>query len=117
MANILVVDDDLDIVDSLKMILEANGHQVSVKTDTDTINDTCRVSRAANRIFDGYGPQALHRGTGLITGVRWILELLVANGGNFAGDPDNRKTIGTIGCNGNIQNRIAVQQRFFIIKM
>jgi DNA-binding response OmpR family regulator len=37
MANILVVDDDLDIIDNLKMILEANGHQVSVKTDTDNL--------------------------------------------------------------------------------
>jgi CheY-like chemotaxis protein len=37
MANILIVDDDLDIVDNLKMILEANGHQVSVKTDTDNL--------------------------------------------------------------------------------
>lgn len=37
MANILIVDDDLDIVDNLKMILEANGHQVSVKTNTDNI--------------------------------------------------------------------------------
>jgi CheY-like chemotaxis protein len=37
MANILIVDDDLDIVDNLKMILEANGHQVSVKSDTDNL--------------------------------------------------------------------------------
>jgi DNA-binding response OmpR family regulator len=37
MANILIIDDDLDIVDSLKMILEANGYQVSVKTDADNI--------------------------------------------------------------------------------
>jgi CheY-like chemotaxis protein len=37
MANILIVDDDLDIIDSLKMILEANGHQVSVKTDPDNL--------------------------------------------------------------------------------
>lgn len=37
MAHILVVDDDLDIVDNLKMVLEANGHQVSCKTDTDGI--------------------------------------------------------------------------------
>lgn len=37
MANILVVDDDLDIIDSLKMILESNGHHVSVKTDTDNL--------------------------------------------------------------------------------
>jgi CheY-like chemotaxis protein len=37
MANILIVDDDLDIIDSLKMILESNGHRVSVKTDTDNL--------------------------------------------------------------------------------
>ena len=37
MAHILVVDDDLDIVDNLKMVLEAHGHQVSTKTDTDAI--------------------------------------------------------------------------------
>ena len=37
MAKILIVDDDLDIIDSLKMILESNGHQVSVKTDTDDL--------------------------------------------------------------------------------
>jgi CheY-like chemotaxis protein len=37
MANILLIDDDPDIVDSLTMILEGNGHQVSVKGDTDDI--------------------------------------------------------------------------------
>jgi CheY-like chemotaxis protein len=37
MAKILIVDDDLDIIDSLKMILEANGHQIVVKTDTDDL--------------------------------------------------------------------------------
>lgn len=37
MANILIVDDDLDIIDSLKMILESNGYQISVKTDTDNL--------------------------------------------------------------------------------
>ena len=37
MANILIIDDDLDIVDSLKMILETNGYQVSVKTDADNV--------------------------------------------------------------------------------
>ncbi len=39
MANILLVDDDPDIVDSLTMVLEGNGHQVSVKGDTDDIVD------------------------------------------------------------------------------
>jgi len=37
MAKILIIDDDLDIIDSLKMILESNGHQVTVKTDTDDL--------------------------------------------------------------------------------
>jgi len=39
MANILIIDDDLDIIDSLKMILESNGHRISVKTDTDNLID------------------------------------------------------------------------------
>ncbi len=42
MANIMVVDDDRDIIDSLKMILEANGHQVSVKTDTDDLIESVK---------------------------------------------------------------------------
>jgi CheY-like chemotaxis protein len=37
MASILIVDDDLDIIDSLTMILEANDHKVFVKTDTDDL--------------------------------------------------------------------------------
>lgn len=37
MAKILIVDDDPDIIDSLTMILEANGHQVSAKKDTEDI--------------------------------------------------------------------------------
>jgi CheY-like chemotaxis protein len=37
MAKILIVDDDLDIIDSLKMILESNGHEVMVKTEPDNL--------------------------------------------------------------------------------
>jgi CheY-like chemotaxis protein len=33
----MIVDDDLDIIDSLKMILESKGHQIVVKTDTDNL--------------------------------------------------------------------------------
>jgi CheY-like chemotaxis protein len=33
----MIVDDDLDIIDSLKMILESKGHRVVVKTDTDNL--------------------------------------------------------------------------------
>ena len=39
MANILLIDDDPDIVDSLTMILETSGHDVSVKSDTDDVVD------------------------------------------------------------------------------
>lgn len=34
MARILIIDDDRDIIDSLTLVLEANGHQVIGKTDT-----------------------------------------------------------------------------------
>jgi CheY-like chemotaxis protein len=34
MARILIIDDDLDIIDSIGMILEGNGHQVESRTHT-----------------------------------------------------------------------------------
>lgn len=37
MTKILIVDDDPDIVESLSMVLEANGFQVAVKPDVDDI--------------------------------------------------------------------------------
>lgn len=33
MARIMIIDDDRDIVDSLTMVLEANGYQVAAKRD------------------------------------------------------------------------------------
>ena len=42
MAKILIIDDDLDIIDSLKMILESNGHETAVKTDTDNLIESIR---------------------------------------------------------------------------
>lgn len=42
MARILMIDDDLDIIDSLTMILEGNGHEVIAKTD---IEDLCGFVR------------------------------------------------------------------------
>ena len=57
MANILIVDDDLDIIDSLKMILEANGHQVSLKTDTDNLVDAVRQSPPDLIILDIIFPE------------------------------------------------------------
>lgn len=35
MARILIIDDDLDIIDSITLILEGHGHQVVAKTDTE----------------------------------------------------------------------------------
>jgi CheY-like chemotaxis protein len=57
MANILVVDDDLDIIDSLRMILEANGHQVTVKTDTDDLVETVRQAPPDLIILDIIFPE------------------------------------------------------------
>ena len=37
MARIFIIDDDPDIIDSLTMILEGNGHEVTSKTDTDNV--------------------------------------------------------------------------------
>ena len=57
MANILIIDDDLDIIDSLKMILESNGHQVSVKTDTDDLVRTIREATPDLIILDIIFPE------------------------------------------------------------
>ena len=57
MANILIVDDDLDIIDSLKMILESNGHQVSVKTDTDNLVESIRSESPDLIILDIIFPE------------------------------------------------------------
>jgi len=57
MANILIVDDDLDIIDSLKMILEANGHQVSVKTDPDNLVESVKQSPPDLIILDIIFPE------------------------------------------------------------
>lgn len=37
MAKVLIIDDDPDIVDSLTMILEANGYDVAAKHDADNL--------------------------------------------------------------------------------
>lgn len=37
MARIMIIDDDRDIIESLTMILEANEHEVSSKTDIDDL--------------------------------------------------------------------------------
>jgi CheY-like chemotaxis protein len=42
MAKILLVDDDKDMVESLSMVLEGNGHSVSVVYDVDGLVDAVR---------------------------------------------------------------------------
>ena len=37
MAKILIIDDDQDIIDTLTMILEGNGHTIAVKSDTESL--------------------------------------------------------------------------------
>jgi CheY-like chemotaxis protein len=62
MASILIVDDDLDIIDSLKMILEVNGHQVSVKTDTDNLGASVKQISPDLIILDIIFPENPHAG-------------------------------------------------------
>ena len=37
MARVMIIDDDLDMVESLTMILEGNGFEVSSKSDTNDV--------------------------------------------------------------------------------
>ena len=62
MASVLIIDDDLDIVDSMTMILEANGHKVSVKTDTDNIVDAAKEVNPDIIILDIMFPEDPHAG-------------------------------------------------------
>lgn len=62
MASILIIDDDLDIVDSMKMILEANGHKVSVKTDTDGVVESAKEINPDLIILDIMFPEDPHAG-------------------------------------------------------
>ena len=57
MAKILIVDDDLDIIDSLQMILESNGHQVSIKTDTDDLVESIQAASPDLIILDIIFPE------------------------------------------------------------
>lgn len=44
MAKILLIDDDVDIIDSLTRVLEKNGYSVSVKNDTEhVVADVARI--------------------------------------------------------------------------
>ena len=57
MARILIIDDDLDIIDSLKMILESSGYEVAVKTDTDNLVEEIRQTSPDLIILDIIFPE------------------------------------------------------------
>ena len=57
MAKILIIDDDLDIIDSLKMILESSGYEVAVKTDTDNLVEEIRQTSPDLIILDIIFPE------------------------------------------------------------
>jgi CheY-like chemotaxis protein len=62
MARILIVDDDLDIIDSLKMVLEANEHEVLVKTDPDNLVESVKEMHPDLIILDIIFPEDPHAG-------------------------------------------------------
>lgn len=57
MAKILIIDDDLDIIDSLKMILESSGYEIAVKTDTDNLIEDIRQASPDLIILDIIFPE------------------------------------------------------------
>ena len=57
MARILIVDDDRDIVESLTLILEGNGHEVQVRGDTDDIVASVKASRPDLVVLDVIFPE------------------------------------------------------------
>lgn len=57
MANILIVDDDPDIVDSLTLVLEANGHKISSVNDTAGIVDCVKERNPDLIILDIMFPE------------------------------------------------------------
>lgn len=62
MARILLIDDDQDITDNLSMILESQGHQVSVKGDTDRLLEEVGTLRPDLIILDIMLPEDAQAG-------------------------------------------------------
>ena len=57
MAKILIIDDDKDIIDSLTLVLEANGYQVESKMDTDNLIADVRSANPDLIILDVIFPE------------------------------------------------------------
>jgi CheY-like chemotaxis protein len=62
MASILIIDDDQDVIESMTMILEGNGHRVSVKTDTENVVDFVMSINPDLVILDIIFPDDPHAG-------------------------------------------------------
>ncbi|MBF0261582.1 MAG: response regulator [Magnetococcales bacterium] len=62
MAKILLIDDDQDITDNLSMILESQGHAVTVKGDTDRLLEEVRALRPDLIILDIMLPEDAQAG-------------------------------------------------------
>lgn len=57
MAKILIIDDDTDIIDSLTLVLEANGYQVESKMDTDNLIADVKTANPDLIILDVIFPE------------------------------------------------------------
>ena len=62
MARIMIIDDDRDIVESLSMILEGNGYEVSPKSDTAGIVDSVKEVNPDLIILDIVFPEDAQAG-------------------------------------------------------
>ena len=57
MAKILIIDDDKDIIDSLTLVLEANGYLVESKLDTDNLIADVKTANPDLIILDVIFPE------------------------------------------------------------
>ncbi|MBF0563077.1 MAG: response regulator [Alphaproteobacteria bacterium] len=57
MARILIIDDDPDITDTLTLVLESNGHTVTVKQDIDNFLDEVKAIHPDLIILDIMMPE------------------------------------------------------------
>ena len=62
MARVMIIDDDLDIVESLSMVLEANGHEVNAKSDTVDIVDAVKEVNPDLIVLDVVFPEDAQAG-------------------------------------------------------
>ncbi|MEO5327064.1 MAG: response regulator [Magnetococcus sp. THC-1_WYH] len=57
MAKLLIIDDDQDILDSMTLILEANGHTVAIKRDIDNLLEEVKAHHPDLIILDIMMPE------------------------------------------------------------